>query len=43
VASVIFGSHMSATGSVEPAGFIGGVIGALILLAIYRMVRRKSA
>ena len=42
LASVIFGTHISATGSVEPAGFIGGVIGAIILLAIYHMFRRKS-
>jgi len=43
LASVIFGTHVSATGSIEPTGFIGGVIGALILLAVYRMVRRNSA
>jgi uncharacterized membrane protein YeaQ/YmgE (transglycosylase-associated protein family) len=27
---------------VQPAGFIGGVIGALILLAIYRLVKRRT-
>lgn len=27
----------------EPAGFIGSLIGAIILLAIYHVVRRKSA
>lgn len=26
----------------EPAGFIGSLIGAIILLAIYHFVRRKS-
>lgn len=39
--SVMFGTHIGATGSIEPAGFIGGVIGALILLAIYRAFARK--
>lgn len=43
LASMIFGTHMSATGSIEPAGFIGGVIGALILLAIYRVFTRRAA
>lgn len=42
LSSLIFGTHVSATGSVEPAGFIGGVIGALILLAIYRVFKRKT-
>jgi len=27
----------------EPAGFIGSLVGAIILLAIYHVVRRKSA
>lgn len=39
--SIIFGTNVSATGSIEPAGFIGGVIGAIILLAIYRVFTRK--
>jgi uncharacterized membrane protein YeaQ/YmgE (transglycosylase-associated protein family) len=26
----------------EPAGFVGSLIGAIILLAIYHVVRRKS-
>jgi uncharacterized membrane protein YeaQ/YmgE (transglycosylase-associated protein family) len=30
-------------GPIEPSGFIGGVIGALILLALYRMFTRKRA
>ena len=29
-------------GQIQPAGFIGGVIGALILLAIYRLVKRRT-
>ncbi|MFC4822380.1 GlsB/YeaQ/YmgE family stress response membrane protein [Dokdonella ginsengisoli] len=29
-------------GEIQPAGFIGGVIGSLILLAIYRVVRRNA-
>ena len=27
----------------EPAGFIGSLVGAIILLAIYHLVRRNSA
>ncbi|MEO7200513.1 MAG: GlsB/YeaQ/YmgE family stress response membrane protein [Dokdonella sp.] len=38
---VVFGTT-SPSGQVEPAGFIGGVIGAIILLAIYRVIRRKG-
>lgn len=37
----IFGTT-APSGAVEPAGFIGGVIGSLILLAIYRLVRRNA-
>jgi len=43
LSSVLFGTHISATGSIEPAGFIGGVIGSIILLIIYRLVRRKAS
>ena len=42
LASVIFGTHLSATGAVEPAGFIGGVIGSIILLIVYRLFRRNT-
>lgn len=42
LSSVMFGTHISATGSIEPAGFVGGVIGALILLALYRIFKRKA-
>jgi uncharacterized membrane protein YeaQ/YmgE (transglycosylase-associated protein family) len=42
LASRIFGSHLTATGSIEPSGFIGGVIGSLILLIIYRLFRRNT-
>jgi uncharacterized membrane protein YeaQ/YmgE (transglycosylase-associated protein family) len=42
LAATLFGR--SATGSViEPTGIVGSVIGALIVLAIYRMVKRRSA
>lgn len=37
----IFGTAGPA-GEVQPSGFIGGVIGSLILLAIYRIVRRNA-
>ena len=43
LSSAIFGTHTGPGGEIQPAGFIGGVIGALILLAIYRLVKRKSA
>ena len=43
LSSVIFGTHVGANGNIEPAGFVGGVIGALILLAIYRVFMRKRA
>ena len=42
LASLIFGTNLSATGSIEPSGFIGGVIGSLILLVIYRLFRRNT-
>ena len=42
LASLIFGSHLTATGSIEPSGFIGGVIGSIILLIIYRLFRRNK-
>jgi uncharacterized membrane protein YeaQ/YmgE (transglycosylase-associated protein family) len=42
LASLIFGSHLTATGSIEPSGFIGGVIGSLILLIVYRLFRRNT-
>lgn len=41
LSSVIFGTATPG-GQIQPAGFIGGVIGALILLAIYRMVKRRT-
>ncbi|MCK9539115.1 GlsB/YeaQ/YmgE family stress response membrane protein [Dokdonella sp.] len=43
LASLIFGTHIGPGGQIEPAGFIGGVIGAMILLAIYHMLRRGAA
>ena len=29
-------------GTIQPSGFIGGVIGSLILLAVYRAFQRKA-
>ena len=40
--SLILGTNIGPGGEVQPAGFIGGVIGAIILLAIYRMVKRRA-
>lgn len=42
LSGVVFGTAVPG-GQIQPSGFIGGVIGALILLAIYRVLRRKSA
>jgi uncharacterized membrane protein YeaQ/YmgE (transglycosylase-associated protein family) len=41
--SQVLGFKSAIGGSIEPAGFIGGVIGSLILLAIYRVFRRNTA
>jgi uncharacterized membrane protein YeaQ/YmgE (transglycosylase-associated protein family) len=41
--SQMLGFKSAVSGSVEPAGFIGGVIGALILLVLYRLFTRKRA
>ena len=40
--SQMLGFRSVVSGSVEPAGFIGGVIGSIILLALYRMVARRA-
>jgi uncharacterized membrane protein YeaQ/YmgE (transglycosylase-associated protein family) len=29
--------------AIEPTGIVGSIIGALVVLAIYRMVRRRTA
>lgn len=42
LSNLIFGTG-PVGGGVEPAGFIGGVIGAIILLALYRMFTRRRA
>jgi uncharacterized membrane protein YeaQ/YmgE (transglycosylase-associated protein family) len=42
LSNLIFGTG-PVTGSLQPAGFIGGVIGAIILLALYRMFTRGRA
>ena len=39
----LLGFKSAINGSVEPAGFIGGVIGSIILLILYRMLKGKSA
>ena len=39
----MLGFKSAISGSIEPAGFIGGVIGALILLVLYRLFTRKRA
>jgi uncharacterized membrane protein YeaQ/YmgE (transglycosylase-associated protein family) len=40
--SQMLGFKSAINGSIEPSGFIGGVIGSLILLIIYRMFRRNT-
>ncbi len=39
----MLGFKSAVSGSVEPAGFIGGVIGSIILLIVYRMFKGKTA
>lgn len=41
LSNLVFGTT-APDGSIQPSGFIGGVIGALILLAIYRMFKRRT-
>lgn len=36
------GSAMGMYGREEPAGLIASVLGAILLLAVYRMVRRRT-
>lgn len=36
------GQAMGLYGAAEPAGFIGAVIGAIILLFLYRLIRRRA-
>jgi uncharacterized membrane protein YeaQ/YmgE (transglycosylase-associated protein family) len=40
--SQMMGFKSAVSGTIEPSGFIGGVIGALILLIVYRMFRRNT-
>ena len=40
--SQMLGFRSAVSGSVEPAGFIGGVIGSIILLLLYRLIKGKS-
>ncbi|MBX3699580.1 MAG: GlsB/YeaQ/YmgE family stress response membrane protein [Dokdonella sp.] len=41
LSNLVFGTG-AIGGPIQPSGFIGGVIGALILLAIYRAVKRRA-
>ncbi|WP_300614636.1 GlsB/YeaQ/YmgE family stress response membrane protein [Dokdonella sp.] len=41
LSNLIFGTTGPA-GQIQPSGFIGGVIGSLILLALYRMFKRAA-
>lgn len=43
LASMFLGRSTATGSALEPSGIIGSVIGALIVLAIYRMVKRRSA
>jgi uncharacterized membrane protein YeaQ/YmgE (transglycosylase-associated protein family) len=43
VAATYGGQALGIYSAGEPAGFIGSVIGAIVLLLIYRLVRGKSA
>ena len=43
LSNLIFHSGAIGTGPIQPAGFIGGVIGSIILLALYRMVNKGSS
>lgn len=38
----VLGFKSVVSGAIEPAGFIGGVIGSIILLIIYRLFRRNT-
>jgi uncharacterized membrane protein YeaQ/YmgE (transglycosylase-associated protein family) len=42
LAGAVFG-RPAAADRFEPAGIIGSIIGALIVLAIYRMAKRRTA
>lgn len=41
LSGLVFGGN-PVGGQIQPSGFIGGVIGALILLAVYRMLQRRA-
>jgi uncharacterized membrane protein YeaQ/YmgE (transglycosylase-associated protein family) len=43
LASMFLGRSTTTGSALEPSGIIGSVIGALIVLGIYRMVKRRSA
>ena len=43
LASTLLGRSTATGSALEPTGIVGSVIGALIVLFIYRMVKRRSA
>ena len=40
--SQMLGFKSAIDGTIEPSGFIGGVIGSIILLIVYRLFRRNT-
>ncbi len=40
IGGLFFGLPAGAVGTLQPAGFLGGVVGALILLGLHRLLRR---
>ncbi|MEO8670168.1 MAG: GlsB/YeaQ/YmgE family stress response membrane protein [Tahibacter sp.] len=38
----LLGFNSAINGSIEPSGFIGGVIGSIILLILYRVITKAS-
>lgn len=43
LASTLLGRSTASGSAFEPSGIIGSIIGALVVLGIYRMVKRRSA
>jgi len=43
LANTLLGGRTATGSALEPSGIIGSVIGALIVLGMYRMVKRRSA
>ena len=42
LANVVLGRGSASGSAFEPSGIIGSIIGALIVLGIYRMVKKKA-